>query len=64
MLIFTIIKRIFFQFRRLPNKAKTSYSHAQLSLSEEPSSSVLLLPVSGASSGMNSTGQELSSPVS
>ncbi|KFM77005.1 G protein-coupled receptor kinase 2, partial [Stegodyphus mimosarum] len=49
---------------KIPNKVKTSNSHAHLSLSEEPNSSVLLLPVSGASSGINSMGQELSSPAS
>ncbi|XP_054721580.1 G protein-coupled receptor kinase 2-like [Uloborus diversus] len=49
---------------KIPNKVKTSNSHAHLSLSEEPSSSVLLLPPCGASSGLNSTGQELSSPAS
>ncbi|GIY30457.1 g protein-coupled receptor kinase 2 [Caerostris darwini] len=52
---------------KIPSKVKTSNSHtAHLSLSEEPNSSVLLLPVTGSSSAgyANSMGQELSSPAS
>ncbi|GIX91576.1 g protein-coupled receptor kinase 2 [Caerostris extrusa] len=52
------------KMRKMPSKVKTSNSHtAHLSLSEEPNSSVLLLPVTGSSSAgcANSMGQELSS---
>ncbi|GFX55348.1 hypothetical protein TNCV_3969021 [Trichonephila clavipes] len=50
---------------KIPTNVKTSNSHtAHLSLSEEPNSSVLLLPSAGATSTISSVGQELSSPAS